>query len=188
MRPEKREGGFDKPQRPGTAGCLADLQDHVRDTYCRMTARDAVRAKLNQGGRDWQIDKARSEDGAPTSALGQLLAQLKRIHAAGGSYAELQQATFLVQAFVNCLAGATPRALDKLDLDEERVSAQEDCAQMGRRVQMLRGALQVEQLEQERGFRLERAGLDLEFVQALDLAIAAAKAARPAPRLTVGVA
>jgi hypothetical protein len=176
MRPEKQPHTFEAPkQRTGVAGFLLDLTDHVRATYCHMTSRECVRSALHRHGRDAQIDKGRTADGAPMSALGQFLAQLERIRRAGGTYAELFAAVAAVHARVEELAGAAPRSLDKLDLEEERVSAMEDIAQMGRRVQMLQGALTIEELEKERGFRTTRAGLDLEFVQAINRAIAECK-------------
>jgi hypothetical protein len=188
MRPANGASSLAAPQRTGVAGFLLDLKDHVREVYLLATSRESVRTRLHKHGRDHQIDKARSKEWTHTSALAQLFGQLERIHAAGATYAELTAFASAVQNHVNLLAGRAPRSLDKLDLDEERVSAQEDVAQMGRRIQMLRGELAIEQLEIERGFRLERSGLDLEFVQAIDLKISEIKRVGPQLRVAAGVA
>lgn len=113
---------------------VRDTTRAVHAAYLGLMRRAAVRRALHRGGRDHQLDRARSKAHVDTSALMVCAQQQGRLHAAGATLAELLLPAEVLYEHAHLLAGEAPRELDVIDLEEERLSALENVQQMRRRV------------------------------------------------------
>ncbi|MHB1297318.1 MAG: hypothetical protein ACYC0B_02215 [Gemmatimonadaceae bacterium] len=120
---------------------LADVQ-RLKDQFTEIarramvacTRRRAVRQNLHQFTRDHAIDKARSTAYAADAPAVTFINQLTRLWRAGANLTELTQLATVPMRAVLALAGAAPRDLDHIDLEEQRLDGEEDQLQMRRRV------------------------------------------------------
>ncbi|MBX3173248.1 MAG: hypothetical protein KF709_02495 [Gemmatimonadaceae bacterium] len=113
---------------------VGDCDAVVRRAYAAVMKRGAVRRALHAGGRDHQLDKAHSKAYAGQSALAVVMHQMERLRRSGANLAELLRFAEVLYETAFELAGAVPRSLDAIDLEEQRMDADEDVLQMRRRV------------------------------------------------------
>lgn len=105
-----------------------------RRKYQGATARTAVRNALHGTRRDNPIDRARSVAHAEEAPTITLISQLIRLFVAGGTATELLALADVPRQFVLQLTDLAPRSLNHLDLEEQRLSAEEDAQQLRRRI------------------------------------------------------
>jgi hypothetical protein len=126
---------------------VRDTSRAVQAAYVGVMRRAAVRRALHRGGRDHQLDRARSKAHVDTSALMVCAQQMGRFHGAGAPLAELLLIPEVLFEHAYLLAGEAPRGLDAIDLEEERLAAIENVLQMRRRVHGAHEAALLEEAE-----------------------------------------
>lgn len=142
---------------------LDDCAELARRVYAGAMRRAYVRRQLHAQGRDHQLDKAASRAYADRSALVTVIYQMRRLAGAGGTLAELLGFAEALHEVAFELAGAAPRELHALDLEEQRLGGMENDLQILRRI---RGA-HPDRLREEAELRSRIAALNLEAARAL---------------------
>lgn len=105
--------------------------------YKHAMRRRAVRQEAHRFARDHQLDKACSTAYAADAPAMTFVRQLVRLWRAGSTMAELTQLAEVPLRAVIELAGDQPRALDHIDIEEQRLDGEEDMLQLRRRIHPL---------------------------------------------------
>ena len=126
---------------PMTVRALQAFVDRWVETsqraYKHAMRRRAVRLEAHRFTRDHQLDKACSTTYAADAPAMTFVRQLVRLWRAGSTLAELTQLAEVPLRAVIDLAGGSLRALDHIDLEEQRLDGEEDMLQLRRRIHPL---------------------------------------------------